>query len=102
MADSDDIVGGIETGQPGQDPSPTPPEGDHLRAASGALFVAVLPWAVAGYLLFSWAGQSMVTVVNAYALPFGVAALALGAFSLWQVAIAARHLLAWAMAKPRG
>jgi hypothetical protein len=97
VADSDDISG--ELGPAGDEPEARGPS--HLRAASGAIFVAVLPWFVAGYLLFSWAGQSLFSLLNTYALPLGAAALALGAFSLWQVVIAVRHLLAWAMAKRR-
>jgi len=97
VSDGDDISS--ELGPPG--PEPDASGASHLRAASGALFVAALPWIVAGYLLFSWAGQSLFSVLNTYALPLGAAAIGLGAFSLWQVAIAVRHLLAWAMAKRR-
>ena len=98
MSDSDDISS--ELGPPGREPDAN--GASHLRAASGALFVAALPWIVAGYLLFSWAGQSLFSVLNTYALPLGAAAIALGAFSLWQVVNAVRHLLAWVMAKRRG
>ena len=98
MSDGDDISS--ELGPPGH--APDARGASRLRAASGALFVAALPWIVAGYLLFSWAGQSVFSVLNAYALPLGIAAIGLGAFSLWQVVIAVRHLLAWAMAKRQG
>ena len=98
MSDGDDIRS--EVGPSGHEPDAN--GASSLRAASGALFVATLPWVVAGYLLFSWAGQSLFSVLNTYALPLGAAAIALGAFSLWQVVIAVRHLLAWALAKRRG
>lgn len=92
MPDTDDLRDELEA----DSHAPETPGASHLRAASGALFVAALPWVVAGYLLFSWAGQSIGSVFSSYGLFIGAAAIALGAFSLWQGVIAVRHLLAWA------
>lgn len=97
MANTEDIGA---TPPRAQEPSGAP-VADPLRAAAGALFIAVLPWLVAGYFLFSWTGGSMGAAINDHRLSLALAALALAAFSLWQLLLALRQVWIWVSRKPR-